>query len=284
MLQKNNKTTINCKGRLIDISSPLVMGIINVTPDSFYDGGKNNSVETAITQVRKHLKEGATVIDIGGYSSRPGADEVTEQEELNRTIPVIEAVLIAFPDTIISIDTFRSNVAKKAIEAGAAIINDISAGDLDENMFSVVAEKQVPYILMHMQGTPETMQNNPNYKNIIQEITYYFSEKINTLRKKGVIDIIIDPGFGFGKTLEHNYEILGKLNHFQLLNVPILAGVSRKSMVYKLLEISPQESLNGTIAANIIALRNGATILRVHDVKEAAECVKLDTKILLRKN
>ncbi|MDB4344271.1 dihydropteroate synthase [bacterium] len=260
------------------------MGIINVTPDSFYDGGKNNSVETAITQVRKHLKEGAKVIDIGGYSSRPGADEVTEQEELNRTIPVIEAVLIAFPDTIISIDTFRSNVAKKAIEAGAAIINDISAGDLDENMFSVVAEKQVPYILMHMQGTPETMQNNPNYKNIIQEITHYFSEKINTLRKKGVIDIIIDPGFGFGKTLEHNYEILGKLNHFQLLNVPILAGVSRKSMIYKLLEISPQESLNGTIAANIIALRNGATILRVHDVKEAAECVKLDTKILLRKN
>lgn len=284
MLQKNNKTTINCKGKLIDISSPIVMGIINVTPDSFYDGGKNNSVETAITQVRKHLEEGAIVIDIGGYSSRPGADEVTEQEELNRTIPVIEAVLIAFPGTIISIDTFRSNVAKKAIEAGAAIINDISAGDLDDNMFTVVAEKQVPYILMHMQGTPETMQDNPNYKNIIQEITYYLSEKINTLRKKGVNDIIIDPGFGFGKTLEHNYEILGKLNNLQLLNVPVLVGISRKSMVHKLLEISPQESLNGTIAANIIALQNGANILRVHDVKEATECIKLDNENSLQKN
>ena len=284
MLQKNNKTTINCKGKLIDISSPIVMGIINVTPDSFYDGGKNSSVETAINQVRKHLEEGATVIDIGGYSSRPGADEVTEQEELNRTIPIIEAVLTAFPDAIISIDTFRSNVAKKAIEAGAAIINDISAGDLDDNMFSVVAEKQVPYILMHMQGTPETMQDNPNYKNIIQEITYYLSEKINTLRKKGVNDIIIDPGFGFGKTLEHNYEILGKLNNFQLLNVPALAGISRKSMIYKLLEISSKESLNGTIAANIIALRNGANILRVHDVKEASECIRLDNKTSMPKN
>jgi len=284
VLQKNNKTTINCKGKLIDISSPIVMGIINVTPDSFYDGGKNNSVETAITQVRKHLEEGAIVIDIGGYSSRPGADEVTEQEELNRTIPVIEAVLIAFPGTIISIDTFRGNVAKKAIEAGAAIINDISAGDLDDNMFTVVAEKQVPYILMHMQGTPETMQDNPNYKNIIQEITYYLSEKINTLRKKGVNDIIIDPGFGFGKTLEHNYEILGKLNNLQLLNVPVLVGISRKSMVHKLLEISPQESLNGTIAANIIALQNGANILRVHDVKEATECIKLDNENSLQKN
>jgi len=260
------------------------MGIINVTPDSFYDGGKNNSVETALTQVRKHLEEGATLIDIGGYSSRPGADEVTEQEELNRTIPVIEAVLIAFPDTIISIDTFRSNVAKKAIEAGAAIINDISAGDLDDNMFSVVAEKQVPYILMHMQGTPETMQKNPNYKNIIQEITYYFSEKINALRKKGVNDIIIDPGFGFGKTLEHNYEILGKLNNFQLFNVPVLVGMSRKSMIYKLLKISAKESINGTIAANIIALQNGANVLRVHDVKEAVECVRLDKKTSLRKN
>ena len=284
MLQKNNKTTINCKGKLIDISSPIVMGIINVTPDSFNDGGKNSSVETAINQVRKHLEEGATVINIGGYSSRPGADEVTEQEELNRTIPIIEAVLTAFPDAIISIDTFRSNVAKKAIEAGAAIINDISAGDLDDNMFSVVAEKQVPYILMHMQGTPETMQDNPNYKNIIQEITYYLSEKINMLRKKGVNDIIIDPGFGFGKTLEHNYEILGKLNNFQLLNVPALAGISRKSMIYKLLEISSKESLNGTIAANIIALRNGANILRVHDVKEASECIRLDNKTSMPKN
>ena len=260
------------------------MGIINVTPDSFYDGGKNNSIETALTQVKKHLEEGATVIDIGGYSSRPGAEEVTEEEELNRTIPIIEAVLTAFPDTIISIDTFRSNVAKKAIEAGAAIINDISAGDLDDNMFSVAAEKQVPFIIMHMQGTPETMQNNPNYKNIIQEITYYFSEKINALRKKGVNDIVIDPGFGFGKTLEHNYEILGKLNNLQLLNAPVMVGISRKSMIYKLLNTSVKESLSGTIAANIIALQNGANILRVHDVKEATECIKLDSGNSLQKN
>ena len=284
MQRNNNKTTINCKGKLIDISSPFIMGIINVTPDSFYDGGKNNSIEAAINQVRKHLKEGATVIDIGGYSSRPGAKEVTEEEELNRTIPIIEAVLMAFPDTIISIDTFRSNVAKKAIEAGAAIINDISAGDLDENMFSVVAEKQVPYIIMHMQGIPKTMQNNPNYPNIIQEIMYYFSEKINALRKKGVIYIIIDPGFGFGKTLEHNYKILGKLNNLQLLNAPVLAGISRKSMIYKLLNTSSKKSLNGTIAANIIALQNGANILRVHDVKEAAECLRLDNNNSLRKS
>ena len=284
MQQKNNKTTINCKGKLIDISSPFIMGIINVTPDSFYDGGKNNSIQAAINQVEKHLEEGAIVIDIGGYSSRPGADEVTEKEELNRTIPIIEAVLMAFPDTIISIDTFRSNVAKKAIEAGAAIINDISAGDLDENMFSVVAEKQVPYIIMHMKGIPKTMQNNPNYTNIIQEIIYYLSKKIYTLRKKGVNDIIIDPGFGFGKTLEHNYEILGKLNNLQLLNAPVLAGISRKSIIYKLLNTSSKESLSGTIAANIIALQNGANILRLHDVKEAAECIKLDNRNSWQKN
>jgi|TARA_B110000495_G_C23006303_1_gene594526 dihydropteroate synthase len=278
VLQKNNKTTINCKGKLIDISAPIVMGIINTTPDSFYDGGKNNSVEQALAQTKKHIHEGATIIDVGGYSSRPGAAEVSEQEEINRVIPVIEAIIESFPDTTISIDTFRCSVAEKAIEAGAAIINDISAGEIDKNMFDTVAKHNIPYIMMHMQGTPRTMQNNPTYKNIIQEITYYFSEKINALRKKGVNDIIIDPGFGFGKTLEHNYEILGKLNNFQLLNVPILAGISRKSMIHKLLEVSVQESLNGTIAANIIALKNGANVLRVHDVKEAVECVRLDNK------
>ena len=278
MLQKNNKTTINCKGKLIDISSPIVMGIINTTPDSFYDGGKNNSVKQALAQTKKHIHEGASIIDVGGYSSRPGAVEVSEQEEINRVIPVIEAIIESFPDTTISIDTFRSSVAEKAIEAGAAIINDISAGEIDKKMFDTVAKHNIPYIMMHMQGTPRTMQNNPTYKNIIQEITYYFSEKINALRKKGVNDIIIDPGFGFGKTLEHNYEILGKLNNFQLLNVPVLAGISRKSMIHKLLEVSIQESLNGTIAANIIALKNGANVLRVHDVKEAIECVRLDNK------
>lgn len=252
------------------------MGIINTTPDSFYDGGKSNSIENALKQAKKHLNEGATIVDVGGYSSRPGAAEVTEKEELERVIPVIKAIINAFPEAIISIDTFRSNVAQKAIEAGAAIINDISAGDLDANMFATVAKLNVPYIMMHMQGTPETMQNNPAYKNIIQEITYYFSGRINTLRKLGVNDIIIDPGFGFGKTLEHNYEILGKLNHFQLLGAPVLAGLSRKSMIYKLLNTNAEGALNGTIAANMIALQNGATILRVHDVREAIECVRIN--------
>jgi len=254
------------------------MGIVNTTPDSFYDGGINNSIDNALTQVKKHMDEGATVIDIGGYSSRPGADEVTEHEELERVIPVIDAVLKSFPDTVISIDTFRSSVAYKAIEAGAAIINDISAGELDNNMFNLVADKQVPYIMMHMLGTPATMQMNPAYKNIVQDITLYFSKKIRELRKLGVNDIIIDPGFGFGKTLEHNYEILGKLNHFQALGVPLLAGLSRKSMIYKLLNTNAEGALNGTIAANMIALQNGASILRVHDVKEALECVKIFTQ------
>jgi dihydropteroate synthase len=272
---KNHKTTINCKGKLIDLSSPIVMGIINTTPDSFYDGGKNNSIEKATAQAEKHISEGAAIIDIGGYSSRPGANEVNELEEIDRVIPVIESILKRFPDAIISIDTFRGNVAKKAIKAGAAIINDISAGDIDPTMLDTVIELNVPYIMMHMQGSPETMQDKPTYKNIIQEITYYFSKKINYLRKNGVNDIIIDPGFGFGKTLEHNYEMLGKLNHFQLLDMPVLAGLSRKSMIYNLLNTDAKGALNGTIAANMIALQNRANILRVHDVKEAIESGKV---------
>ncbi len=275
MFIKNHKTTINCKGKLIDLSSPIVMGIINTTPDSFYDGGKNNSIEKATAQAEKHISEGAAIIDIGGYSSRPGANEVNELEEIDRVIPVIESILKRFPDAIISIDTFRGNVAKKAIKAGAAIINDISAGDIDPTMLDTVIELNVPYIMMHMQGSPETMQDKPTYKNIIQEITYYFSKKINYLRKNGVNDIIIDPGFGFGKTLEHNYEMLGKLNHFQLLDMPVLAGLSRKSMIYNLLNTDAKGALNGTIAANMIALQNRANILRVHDVKEAIESGKV---------
>lgn len=260
---------------MIDLSSPIVMGIINTTPDSFYDGGKNNSIEKATAQAEKHISEGAAIIDIGGYSSRPGANEVNELEEIDRVIPVIESILKRFPDAIISIDTFRGNVAKKAIKAGAAIINDISAGDIDPTMLDTVIELNVPYIMMHMQGSPETMQDKPTYKNIIQEITYYFSKKINYLRKNGVNDIIIDPGFGFGKTLEHNYEMLGKLNHFQLLDMPVLAGLSRKSMIYNLLNTDAKGALNGTIAANMIALQNRANILRVHDVKEAIESGKV---------
>lgn len=249
------------------------MGIVNATPDSFYDGGVNNSLEKALTQTKNHLDEGADIIDVGGYSSRPGAHEVSEKEELNRVIPLIKAIIKSFPDTIISIDTFRSKVANQALKAGASIINDISSGEMDKNMFTIVSKHNVPYIMMHMKGAPETMQNNPIYKDIMQEITCYFSEKINYLRKRGVNDIIIDPGFGFGKTLEHNYEILGNINHFQLLNVPILAGLSRKSMIYKLLDTDAKGALTGTIAANMIALQNGANILRVHDVKEAVECV-----------
>ena len=284
MFIKKQKTTINCKGKLIDLTSPAVMGIINTTPDSFYDGGMNNSIEKAITQAEKHTSEGASIIDIGGYSSRPGAKKVSELEEVGRVIPVIESILKRFPDTIISIDTFRGNVAEKAIEAGAAIINDISAGDIDPTMLDTVIKLNVPYIMMHMQGTPETMQDNPAYVNIVEEITYYFSKKINYLKENGVNDIIIDPGFGFGKTMEHNYEMLGKLSHFQLLDVPVLAGLSRKSMIYNLLETDAKGALNGTIAANMIALQNSANILRVHDVKEAVLCINLDNKPPLQKN
>ena len=269
---------------MIDLTSPAVMGIINTTPDSFYDGGMNNSIEKAITQAEKHTSEGASIIDIGGYSSRPGAKKVSELEEVGRVIPVIESILKRFPDTIISIDTFRGNVAEKAIEAGAAIINDISAGDIDPTMLDTVIKLNVPYIMMHMQGTPETMQDNPAYVNIVEEITYYFSKKINYLKENGVNDIIIDPGFGFGKTMEHNYEMLGKLSHFQLLDVPVLAGLSRKSMIYNLLETDAKGALNGTIAANMIALQNSANILRVHDVKEAVLCINLDNKPPLQKN
>src|SRR5690606_3887805 len=217
----------------------------------------------------------AAFLDLGGYSSRPDADDVSENEELNRVLPAIETVVKNFPEAIISIDTFRSTVAKKSVEAGAAIINDISAVLLDENMLSTVAQLQVPYIMMHMRGTPKTMQSLTDYKNVVQEVLFYFSERIATARKKGINDLIIDPGFGFAKTLSQNYEILSNLELFQKTEVPLLAGLSRKSMIYKVLNISAKESLNGTISLNTIALIKGASILRVHDVKEAVECIKL---------
>ncbi|WP_026705436.1 dihydropteroate synthase [Flavobacterium soli] len=271
--------TINCKGQLIDLASPKVMGILNVTPDSFYDGGKNNSEQLIIDKVQKMLADGATFIDIGAYSSKPNAEFVSEEEELDRILPIVNLLVKVFPEIIISIDTFRSQIAKATIEAGAAIMNDISAGELDENMMQTVADLKVPYIMMHMRGTPKTMQSQTDYQDIIKEMLFYFSEKVNKARSLGISDLIIDPGFGFAKTLEHNFEVMNKLELFQILNLPLLSGISRKSMIYKTLGNTPQESLNGTTVLNTISLMKGAKILRVHDVKEAVECLKLLEKM-----
>ncbi len=267
--------TINCKGTLIDLATPKVMGILNCTPDSFFDGGKFKNETDILNQVDKMLFEGATFVDVGAYSSKPGADFVSEQEELSRLLPVVNLILKHFPKTILSIDTFRSNVAKKAIENGAALINDISAGSLDQNMMKTVGELQVPYIMMHLRGTPKTMQSLTNYENIVKELVFYFSEKVALAHSFKINDLIIDPGFGFAKKVEQNYEVLNKLELFKILGLPVLAGVSRKSMIYKVLETSSSESLNGTTVLNTIALQKGATILRVHDVKEAIETVTL---------
>lgn len=267
--------TINCKGNLIDLSTPKIMGILNVTPDSFYDGGSYKNENEILSQVEKMLNEGATFIDVGAYSSKPGADFVTEEEELNRILPVIDLLLNTFPDVLLSIDTFRSIVAKEAIDKGAALINDISAGLLDDNMLQTVANLQVPYVMMHMKGTPQTMQSQAIYDDVVKEVMFYFSERINAARKLGINDVIVDPGFGFAKTLEHNYEIMQNLDFFSILELPVLVGISRKSMIYKLLENEPKDALNGTTVLNTIALQKGAHILRVHDVKEAQECIKI---------
>lgn len=266
---------INCKGKLLDLSIPRVMGILNVTPDSFFDGGNHGSIKDILVHVEKMLNEGADIIDIGGYSSRPGAHNVSIVEEIQRVVPTIESIIKYFPDIIISVDTFRGEVAKSAIEGGAAIINDISGGELDKSMFDIVAQMKVPYILMHMRGTPQTMQNNLEYDNIVKEIIYYFSEKVERLNKVGVHDIIIDPGFGFAKSMSQNFDLLSKLELFKMMELPILSGISRKSMIYKSLNILPIDSLNGTTALNMVSLMKGANILRVHDVKEARETVEL---------
>ncbi|WP_233883669.1 dihydropteroate synthase [Tenacibaculum piscium] len=271
--------TINCNGNLIDLTTPKVMGILNITPDSFFDGGNYNDEKEILNQTKKMLDEGATFIDVGAYSSKPNAKKVSESEELARIIPVIKLLKKHFPQIIISVDTFRSKVAKEAIQAGASIINDISAGILDAKMFEIIAELQVPYIMMHMQGTPQDMQLNPVYQDIVKEIISFFAEKLATLRALKVNDVIIDVGFGFGKTNEHNYELLKKLSLFKSLEVPILTGISRKSMLYKVLEISPKEALNATTVANTIALLHGTKILRVHDVKQAVEAVKIVEKL-----
>jgi len=267
--------TINCNGNLIDLTIPKVMGILNLTSDSFYDGGKYNSQKKILLHTEKMLIEGATFIDVGAYSSRPGAKDISEEEELRRLLPNLEIILQEFPEILISIDTFRSEVANRCIDVGACMINDISAGNLDENMFATIAKLQVPYILMHMQGIPQTMQINIKYENLINDIVYFLSEKINQLKILGVNDILIDVGFGFGKTLDQNYELLQKLSLFKSLDLPILTGLSRKSMLYNYLDISASESLNATTTANTLAILHGTNILRVHDVKQAVEAVKI---------
>ena len=267
--------TINCKGKLIDLSSPKVMGILNITPDSFYDGGAHKNEGDILKHVEQMLNEGASFIDVGAYSSRPNADHVSETDELNRILPIVNLILKAFPETLLSIDTFRSEVAKQCIQAGAAMINDISAGKLDDNMLPTIADLHVPYIMMHMRGTPQNMQQHTTYDNLVKDILFYFSERIAAARALGIIDLIVDPGFGFAKTLEQNFELLNKLELFKIIKKPLLIGVSRKSMIYKTLETSAQDALNGTSVLNTIALQKGASILRVHDVKEAVECIKL---------
>jgi len=271
--------TINCKGQIIDLSTPKIMGILNITPNSFYDGGKFSLENNAIAQVEIMLNEGATFIDIGACSSKPNAEFVSEEEELSRIIPVVKALIKEFPKTLLSIDTFRSSVAQECLNNGAALINDISAGSLDEKMMEVIASNKVPYIMMHLRGTPQTMQNQTNYEHLINEILTYFSDKINKARSLGINDLIVDPGFGFAKTTDQNYEILSNLELFKVLELPILAGISRKSMIYKTLDINAEEALNGTTVLNTIAITKGASIIRVHDVKEAMECVKLCEKL-----
>ncbi len=270
--------SINCKGKLIDLTGPKVMGILNLTPDSFYDGGKFSSDKEILLQTEKMQREGATFIDIGAYSSRPGAIHLSEEEELSRILPTLERIVKSFPEILISIDTFRSSVAEQSIALGACMINDISAGSLDSKMFKTIAKLQVPYILMHMKGTPQNMQNNTNYDNLIEDIIFYFSKKINQLRKLGVNDLILDVGFGFSKTTDQSYNLLNKLNLFKNLELPILTGISRKSMLYGYLNITSAEALNATTVANTIALIQGTNILRVHDVKEAIETIKIVEK------
>lgn len=267
--------SINCKGTLLSLETPLVMGILNVTPDSFYDGGKFYSKDSLLPQVEKMLQQGAAIIDIGGYSSRPGASEVSETDELSRVIPAIEQIIKQFPNTIISIDTFRALVAQQAVQSGASLVNDISAGDDDPLMLKTVAKLGVPFIAMHKKGSPQTMQLNPNYQDVTVEVLDYFIKKVKQCTDEGIVDIILDPGFGFGKTIEHNYSLLKNLETFKMLDCPMLVGVSRKGMIKNLLNISSDEALNGTTVLNTIALTKGAHILRVHDAKEAVEAVKL---------
>jgi dihydropteroate synthase len=275
------KSTLNCRGKLLSLDTPLVMGILNLTPDSFYPGSRLSSAEDAVERARVMLSEGADILDIGGYSTRPGAADISSQEEQDRLIPAIEAIVKEFPDVVISVDTFRADVAEATIKAGAAIVNDVAGGTLDDNMFETVARLQVPYILMHMRGTPQNMQTMANYSNVTIEVLDELQQQVAKLTKLGVNDIILDPGFGFAKTTEHNFELLNRLEDFRILGLPVLAGMSRKSMVYKTLGIHQTDALTGTIVVNTIALMKGAAILRVHDVKETKQAVELYKKTIL---
>jgi dihydropteroate synthase len=273
----SQKTLLNCNGRLLDLSSPQVMGIINITPDSFYDGGKLKTENDVLILADKMLKEGAAILDVGGMSTRPGADEVSQEEELKRVIPAIAIIHKNFPASIISIDTWRSKVAEAAVNAGASMVNDVSGGRFDENLIPAISKLRVPYVLMHMQGTPQTMQRDPKYEDEVREVFEFLKEKMLELNQLGIHDIIIDPGFGFGKTVEHNFRLLNHLDVFKILGLPVLAGLSRKSMICKALKVNPGKALNGTTALNAVALLKGAKLLRVHDVKEAREVIELMT-------
>ena len=267
--------SLNCKGKLLAIDKPLVMGIINITPDSFYKGSSQQTNASVLAQATKMINEGAGIIDVGGQSTRPGSERISIKEELQRVLPAIEIILKNFPETIISVDTYQSKVAEECVNAGAAIINDISAGNMDSAMLSTVAKLQVPYICMHMKGTPEDMQQHPTYENVIMEVLDFFIQKVDECRRSGINDVIIDPGFGFGKTIAHNFTLLKELSAFKMLDKPIMAGLSRKSTIYKTLGVTAEEALNGTTVLNTLALQNGANILRVHDVKEAKEVIAL---------
>jgi len=266
---------LNCKGRLLDLSTPLIMGILNVTPDSFYDGGKFTDLKAIVSHAGRMIRHGAAIIDLGAQSTRPGADKISPKKEASRLLPALNAIMDKYPDSIVSVDTFYAEVACKAVANGASLINDISGGSFDSEMFQAAGDLQVPYVLMHMKGEPATMQQKPAYNNVTEEVFAFFADKIHELEKSGVRDIIIDPGFGFGKTVQHNFQLLNNLKLFQHLDKPILVGISRKSLTYKYLKIKPEQALNGTTALNMVALQNGAALLRVHDVREAVQVVRL---------
>jgi len=275
----NPKRTLNARGRLIDLSTPKIMGILNITPDSFYSGSRIQSIDQALFNAEAFLNEGATFLDIGAYSSRPGATDIGGDEELRRLIPIIAAIREKFPEALLSIDTFRARVAYEGIQAGAHLVNDISGGTLDDKMFDTVAALKAPYILMHMRGNPQTMQRETQYKDLVLDIAGYFSERVDRLIASGVHDIILDPGFGFAKTLDQNYQLMQHLKDFHIFGLPLLTGISRKGMIYKLLETTPEEALNGTTVLHTIALSKGSSILRVHDVKAARQCITLTEKL-----
>lgn len=270
--------SLNCKGKLLVIDQPLVMGIINVTPDSFYSGSRKQNNDAILSQAKRMIEEGVDIIDIGGQSTRPGSERISAKDELQRVLPAIEIILKDYPHTIISVDTYQSEVAKECVNAGAAIVNDISAGNMDPAMLSTAAKLQVPYICMHMKGTPETMQQHPTYENVTREVLDFFINKIDECKQAGINDVIIDPGFGFGKTIDQNFMLLKNISVFKMLDKPIMAGLSRKATIYKTLSITVEDALNGTTVLNTLALQNRANILRVHDVKAAKEAITLFAK------